>query len=286
MADRCPLGHEIVVVGDVRRCVECTRALSRAKPPTRADGRGVVTKVSDAIAKELADMRAAIDARDEEAAAAKKESVEAYRERRDARIAQDEAATLREERIQRLGRDKRRITPADFERVVSPDPAALEVTRSWFVVDKFLASGRNFCVLSGPKGVGKTVAACAAKARLGGMIVSADEMTRAVRNEHDEAKALRRAMEEVEFLVVDDLGLELDEVVGVRALQHVVNERQGVGMRTLITTNLSVQMLYDRYDGRTSERITHGGAFVEIGGPSRRRLAPPTSVALKKGSAS
>jgi DNA replication protein DnaC len=104
-----------------------------------------------------------------------------------------------------------------------------------------------------------------------------------VRNEHEEAKALRRAMAEVEFLVIDDLGLELDELVGVRALQNVVNGRQGPGMRTLITTNLSVQMLYDRYDARTTERVTNGGAFVEIGGTTMRRLAPPTSIALKKG---
>lgn len=264
MRETCSLGHKLALVDGSARCPECTRNLT--KPAESAPVRGSITRMVDG-------MRAAIDQRDEAEANARGVTVDALREAREQRVAKDAERELREQRRERLGRDARLIKPADVERIISADPTALNGTKAWRVVERFLRSRREFCVLSGPKGVGKTVAACAAKSRLGGLIVSADELTRACKNEHAEAIALRSRITDVAFLVIDDIGLELDEVAGIRALQWAVNERQGPGMKTLGTTNLSKKMIVGRYDARTIERIEHGGAIVELEGESLRRKA-------------
>jgi DNA replication protein DnaC len=223
------------------------------------------------IKKQLADLEAAVDARD--AAIAKKDgvSVEEMRSKREAAIKRDVDREIRERRAELLGKDKRLITPEDFDLIVENEPSGLLQTKALKVVVRFRKSKKNFCILSGPKGIGKTFAVCFAKSREGGLIVSADDMTTAWRNEHDAALKLRERIREVPFLAVDELGFEKDVEAGIHALQNTVNERQGVGMGTVVTTNLSEKDLRARYDARTTERITHGGAFVELTGPSLRR---------------
>lgn len=218
-------------------------------------------------------MQAAIDRRDQEEARRRDTTVESLRAEREEALIEDQNREVEVLRLERLGRDARLITPDDVKRVVAVAPDAMNGTKAWRIVERFIKSGRAFCVISGPRGVGKTVAACAAKARLGGMIISADELTRAQKNEHEEARELRGRIPDITLLVIDDLGLEGDIDAGVRALQYAVNERQGRGLRTLVTTNLSKKMLRERYDARTIERIEHGGALVEIPGESLRKKA-------------
>lgn len=221
----------------------------------------------------VAAAQAAVDRRDAEDAADRNITVDVLRAEREAASRRDETREIRESRIERLGKDARLITPADFGRVVSTEPGAMDGTKAWRLVERFARSGKCFLVMSGPRGVGKTVACCALKARLGGLIVSADEMTRAHRNEHQEALRCRSAMADVSTLIIDDLGLEGDVDAGVRAFQATINERQGPGMRTVVTTNLSKTQIVTRYDARTTERILHGGAIVELTGQSLRGVS-------------
>lgn len=272
MHDKCPLGHDTIVVAGIRRCVECTRSRTRTVQDARKDVQQPV-RASGTLSVELDSVKAAIERRDASEARQMGISVSELHMRREAAQREAENARLEEEREERLGADRRRVTGDDAALIVSADETRLAASKPWRIVDRWLRSGRPFCVLSGPRGVGKTVAAMAAKARLGGLVIGPDDMVRAHRNEHERALALRERIFDVGLLVLDDLGLEVDGESAVRAFQALIDQRQGGGRRTLVTTNLKRAQIESTYDARTIERITHGGAFVELTGTSMRRVS-------------
>ncbi len=60
---------------------------------------------------------------------------------------------------------------------------------------------------------------------------------------------------ECDLLIIDDLGTEFSTQFTVSCLYNLINTRQNRGLSTIISTNLSVKELKDRYDGRITSRI-------------------------------
>ena len=79
-------------------------------------------------------------------------------------------------------------------------------------------------------------------------------------------------IERAEALVVDDLGVEFDDVKGAfrSLLDELVNSRYAAQLPTLLTTNLSAEQFKARYGERIADRIRECGAFVGDAGPSLR----------------
>jgi DNA replication protein DnaC len=224
------------------------------------------------FAKSLDAMREAIERRDVEHAERAKISVQELHARREVHIKKSRDAEIEAARIERLGDAKRHVKPTAFKRIVSADDSALDRTQAWDIVSQWWQEGPAFLVLIGQKGCGKTVAACALMARSGGFFMPVATMVRAWRNEHDEARNDRERALNSALLVLDDLGFE-DDPVGARiGFQNLVDSRQGVGFRTIVTTNLTRDQLCARYDDRTIARVEHGGDFVTLSDPDLRKV--------------
>jgi DNA replication protein DnaC len=193
-----------------------------------------------------------------------------------ATISDDESKRLdmerdRDARRERLRRYAHVVSAEDIDRIVSRklDSAA------WAVVCQSMRRWRagklRFLWLCGLTGRGKTVACMGALAELGGTYVTADEVRRAFAQETDEARELRFRMRGSCLVLIDDTGTERDAAKAKQALQELVNLRQGRGLITLITSNLSKADVRKRYDERTVARIEHQGVIVEVEGNDMRR---------------
>lgn len=75
----------------------------------------------------------------------------------------------------------------------------------------------------------------------------------------------------VRVLVIDDLGCELDSSRFHAAFGELVEERQGGGRKTILTTNLLPREIRPRYGDRIADRLNHLGALVVARGETRRR---------------
>ena len=64
------------------------------------------------------------------------------------------------------------------------------------------------------------------------------------------------ALFEAPLLLIDDLGTEpLIENVTVEELFNILNERQNAGLCTVISTNLTLENLQNRYTERVASRL-------------------------------
>jgi DNA replication protein DnaC len=190
-----------------------------------------------------------------------------------------------EERIERI---KRRlwdfkIPEKDHERLLAGVSKTASVSAAEAAVDGDL----GILVLSGSRGVGKTVAAghwlleMAERRNRGGLFLDATQLVRWSR--YDEAEM--RKIERVGALVIDDLGIEYDDKFGAfrSFVDGLVNARYSARMPTLITTNLpaedfkrgdqTVEGFKSRYGERVADRIREVGKFFELGGESLRKKA-------------
>ena len=61
---------------------------------------------------------------------------------------------------------------------------------------------------------------------------------------------------EVDILFLDDLGAEYKTDYGLNALNEIFNRR--LGKWTFITYNLSLQYIYNDFDGRIASRMMRG----------------------------
>jgi len=133
-------------------------------------------------------------------------------------------------------------------------------------------------VLSGTRGVGKTVAAV--MWLLAGREPSEYSETREPRfidgsqlarwpRYDDEAMT---TLELARALVIDDLGVEYADQRGSTAatLDALVNARYSRQLPTMITTNLPAVEFKARYGERVADRIRESGSFTEICGKSMR----------------
>ena len=138
------------------------------------------------------------------------------------------------------------------------------------IVDRWHARDSQVLVLSGPVGVGKTVAA--AWYSLGPVVVlsfvRAAELARVGRfspkwDEWLHARAL----------CVDDLGVEYADDKGSFAsdVDHLLDVFYGNRRRLIITTNCDVKAFRERYGQRIMDRISQRGDWQVVTGRSLRR---------------
>lgn len=162
-----------------------------------------------------------------------------------------ELVPLREREILRAGRDK------------SPplkNTAALAAVREWLAASPRPA----LLMLAGPTGIGKTVAACYAIAKLGGMYARSYALTRPG-FDIDAAQA-------AEVLVLDQSGREHvgPSAFGMAALEEIIDGRYASRLPTILVCNLTREQWESRYDDIIAERMRGDGQWVQLDGDSLR----------------
>ena len=126
-------------------------------------------------------------------------------------------------------------------------------------------SYRGNILIYGETGLGKTfLTNCIAKELLDAghsvLYLSAGELFESVlagylMNQKIELEDLFRYIYNSELLIVDDLGTELTNNFVLSQFFEIINKRETSGRSTLISTNLSMKQLRDRYSERIMSRI-------------------------------
>jgi len=128
----------------------------------------------------------------------------------------------------------------------------------------------NVLVISGPKGVGKTVAAAwwAMRRAIPPAFVRAALFAASSRYDRED----RQRWLSADALVLDDLGAEYADGKGsfLVDLDELVDMYYGDRRPLLVTTNCNVVKFVERYGERIADRVRESGAFFEWSGPSLR----------------
>ena len=80
-----------------------------------------------------------------------------------------------------------------------------------------------------------------------------------IENEHfgrDKTNDTLSLINETELLILDDLGTEYSSSFYVSTIYNIINTRLNASKSTIISTNLSLAEIGDRYDERIVSRIT------------------------------
>lgn len=141
---------------------------------------------------------------------------------------------------------------------------ALDVVRGW------ISSDRPALVLSGPPGVGKTVAGAWAVVNHGGEYISARDMVKRS-FAFDVERERWPELPKTGLVLLDDLGAQTDSAERLnQSLCHLL-EGTLSGLRVVATTNLAPAALRDLLDDRARDRLNNVAKLAVITGPSRRR---------------
>ena len=149
-------------------------------------------------------------------------------------------------------------------------------------VDEFDTKRRSVLIY-GNTGVGKTfLTNCIAKALLDSAhhvvyltshaLFEAFEAHRFDHGEQPEQSSLYHYIFHCDLLIIDDLGTELSNSFTNSMLYTCINERQLHGKSTVISTNLSLEQLRDRYSERIFSRITGNYTLWKLIGKDIRVL--------------
>jgi DNA replication protein DnaC len=88
------------------------------------------------------------------------------------------------------------------------------------------------------------------------LIVSAYTFLQMARKSYFDGECGVRELEEVPVLMLDDLGSEpLMQNITIEQLFQLINERQSRGLSTVISTNLTLKELRERYTERIASRL-------------------------------
>lgn len=142
------------------------------------------------------------------------------------------------------------------------------------------SSGRGNLLIYGETGLGKTfLTNCIAKELLDSghsvLYLSAGELFESVlagylMNQKLELEDLYRYIYNSELLIIDDLGTELTNNFVLSQLFEIINKRDTSGLSTLISTNLTMKQLRDRYSERIMSRIIANYTVFNIYGDNIR----------------
>lgn len=139
---------------------------------------------------------------------------------------------------------------------------------------------RGNILIYGETGLGKTfLTNCIAKELLDNghsvLYLSANELFEGIlaeylMNRKTELEELYNYIYNSELLVIDDLGTELTNNFVLSQLFEIINKRKIIGLSTLISTNLSMKQLRDRYSERIMSRIIADYTVFNIYGDNIR----------------
>ncbi len=138
---------------------------------------------------------------------------------------------------------------------------AREQCEKW--ADSYPKAAARDVLLTGGTGLGKTFLMRAMAARLiergqNVLILSAYTFLQMARKSYFESENGVRELMEVPVLMMDDLGSEpLMQNITVEQLFYLLNERQTRGLSTVISTNLTLQELRERYTERIASRLNN-----------------------------
>lgn len=116
-------------------------------------------------------------------------------------------------------------------------------------------------LLTGKSGLGKTFLMRAMAARLiergiNVLIVSAYTFLQMARKSYFDAENGTKDLMDIPVLMLDDLGSEpLMQNITVEQLFYLINERQTRGLSTVLSTNLTLKELRERYTERVASRL-------------------------------
>ncbi len=135
-------------------------------------------------------------------------------------------------------------------------------------------------LITGGSGLGKTFLVRAMAARLvergkNVLIVSAYTFLQIARKSFFEADSGIRELIDIPVLILDDLGSEpLMQNVTVEQLFNLINERQSKGLSTVVSTNLTLQELRERYTERVASRLNNprNCLILTLAGKDLRKL--------------
>lgn len=88
----------------------------------------------------------------------------------------------------------------------------------------------------------------------------------------DERDEITDDLAECDLLIIDDLGTELTNNFVTSALFGLLNERHLHRKSTIISTNLSLQEIRDRYSDRILSRLTGSYSFISLTGQDMRGI--------------
>jgi DNA replication protein DnaC len=182
----------------------------------------------------------------------------------------DDAFEQATKRAAALGDVRSQLPPPVLDALVHDRAEQTEAMRA---VTRWLVGTSPVLVISGDKGCGKTVAMAAALAKAGGSWVTCTQLTRRSQAnfgaEAEEYERLLRARR----LYIDDVGTERLPAEAVTSMLVEVIEKRG-GVRTILTTNLSLADFTRRYsDPRLTSRMARV-TWVGCTGSDLRRRAP------------
>lgn len=146
-------------------------------------------------------------------------------------------------------------------------------------VDAWVTSKTPWLVLMGPSGIGKSVAAgygLHRQMRAGSRCrwQNAASLVREVGSTFDhDAQRRMEQVKHTECLVLDDVGAEHRSDFSAGLLFEVCQHRHEESLRTIITTNLSIEDLRARVGSRLYDRIRSAGVFAVGDGRSMRGAA-------------
>lgn len=156
------------------------------------------------------------------------------------------------------------------------------LNRSKQFIKRFETEKRNRgnLLIYGETGLGKTfLTNCIAKELLDHghsvLYLSANELFESIlaeylMNQKRELEDLYNYIYNSELLIIDDLGTELTNNFVLSQLFEIINKREIEGLSTLISTNLTMKQLRDRYSERIMSRIIAGYTVFNIYGDNIR----------------
>lgn len=145
---------------------------------------------------------------------------------------------------------------------------AIEAVRGW----RAARISVPWLALSGGTGCGKSVAAAWMVADCGGMWVRAERLVRVFAASFGDQFEEQEQIRDCAFLVLDDIGSELDAARMTSVLIELLDSRKSRRQATLLTTNLGRPQFKDRYGNeRLLSRLHESVQWEPISGTDLRR---------------